>query len=512
MSRINSNVQSMIAQRVLTGNNNALNSALERLSTGVKLVRGKDDPAGLIASENLRAEQKALGQALANADRADQVMNIAEGGLQELSGLLTELQGILTATASDAGLSQEEKDANQLQIDSILGTIDRISNATNFQGIKLLNGNFDFTTSGRNTANVSSMRINGAKFSGASMGVNVAVTQSAQRGGLFLSLGTSNLDLSSATAQLKFEVGGKSGTREFTFASGTSLTQIRDVVNQFTDVTGVSATVSGTGVRLVSEGFGSKEIVSVRSIDDGGLTPGAGGTGIYGMQATNFGAAQTTQIADFADGASMIRDTGRDVQGTINGAAATGIGLALSLSTDFLDVSVGLSVAQAQTIGNVDGAAGAGTPAFSILDGGANFQLSSRVDMNGKVSLGIAEMSTSKLGSVAQGFLNSLASGQVNNAASGDIQQAQDVVNEAIRQVSSVRGRLGAFQKNVVGATIRSLNINLENTTAAQSIVRDADFAVETANLTRQQILVSASTNVLSLANSQPQSALQLLG
>jgi flagellin len=208
----------------------------------------------------------------------------------------------------------------------------------------------------------------------------------------------------------------------------------------------------------------------------------------------------------------MIRDTGRDVQGTINGAAATGIGLALSLSTDFLDVSVGLSVAQAQTIGNVDGAAGAGTPAFSILDGGANFQLSSRVDMNGKVSLGIAEMSTSKLGSVAQGFLNSLASGQVNNAASGDIQQAQDVVNEAIRQVSSVRGRLGAFQKNVVGATIRSLNINLENTTAAQSSVRDADFAVETANLTRQQILVSASTNVLSLANSQPQSALQLLG
>lgn len=512
MSRINSNVQSMIAQRVLIGNNKALNTALERLSTGVKLVRGKDDPAGLISSENLRAEAKGLGQALANADRVDQVMNIAEGGLQEVSGLLIELQGILTATASDAGLSQEEKEANQLQIDSILGTIDRISNATNFQGIKLLNGNFDFTTSGRNDANVLSMRINGAKFSGASVAVNVAVTQSAQRGGLFLSLGASTLGLSSATAQLKLEVAGKSGTRELTFANGTTLNQIRDVVNQFTDVTGVSATVSGTGVRLVSEGYGAKDFVSVRSIDDGGLTPGAGGTGIYGMQANNFGAAQTSQIADFADGASAIRDVGRDVQGTINGVIAAGIGQSLSISTDFLDVSVWLSVAQAQTLGNVNGEGGAGTPAFSILDGGANFMLASRVDMSGKVSLGIAEMSTSRIGSVAQGFLNSLGSGKTNNVVTGDLQQAQNVVSEAIKQMSSVRGRLGAFQKNVVGATIRSLNINLENTTAAHSSVRDADFAVESANLTRQQILVSASTNVLSLANSQPQSALQLLG
>ena len=71
---------------------------------------------------------------------------------------------------------------------------------------------------------------------------------------------------------------------------------------------------------------------------------------------------------------------------------------------------------------------------------------------------------------------------------------------------------MGAFQKNVVGATIRILGVNIENTAAAQSVIRDADFAAETANLTRSQILVSASTNILSLANSQPQSALQLLG
>src|SRR6185295_13577951 len=122
MSRINTNIQSMIAQRVLGQNNKSLNQSLERLSTGYKINRGKDDPAGLIASENLRSELKSTNAALSNAERADQVVNIAEGGLQEGSNLLTELQGLITNSASNAGLASSEKAANQLQIDSILQT------------------------------------------------------------------------------------------------------------------------------------------------------------------------------------------------------------------------------------------------------------------------------------------------------------------------------------------------------------------------------------------------------
>ncbi|RMD64654.1 MAG: flagellin, partial [Planctomycetota bacterium] len=138
MSRINTNVQSLIAQRVLNQNNRSLSTSLERLSTGLRINRGADDPAGLIASENLRAEKSALSSAISNTERAEQVINIAEGGLQEVSGLLNELQGLVTATANDAGLSSEEKKANQLQIDSILQTIDRLANSTSFQGTKLL--------------------------------------------------------------------------------------------------------------------------------------------------------------------------------------------------------------------------------------------------------------------------------------------------------------------------------------------------------------------------------------
>ena len=147
MSRINTNVQSLIAQRVLGNNNKGLGTSLERLSTGLRINRGKDDPAGLIASESLRSEIKSINMAIGNSERADQVVNIAECGLQEISGLLTELQGLLTGTASKAGLSASEKKANQLQIDSILQTIDRVASSTSFQGIKLLNGNFDFKVS-----------------------------------------------------------------------------------------------------------------------------------------------------------------------------------------------------------------------------------------------------------------------------------------------------------------------------------------------------------------------------
>ena len=105
-----------------------------------------------------------------------------------------------------------------------------------------------------------------------------------------------------------------------------------------------------------------------------------------------------------------------------------------------------------------------------------------------------------------------IASSKGNNVVDGDLGGAQKIVDDAINQVSSLRGRLGAFQKNTIGATIRSLGVALENTSAAESAIRDTDFASETAALTRSQILVQSSTQILGIANSQPQNALALLG
>src|SRR3954449_2534619 len=177
MSRINTNVSSLIAQRVLSKNNNALNQSLQRLSTGLRINSGADDPAGLIASENLKAEQAGITQAIDNAGRASNIIGTAEGGLSEVSNLLTQLQSLVSQSSNSGGLSKEEIDANQLQVDSILSTVNRIAQSTAFQGTKLLNGNYNYSTSGVTSTTVDNVRVNAARIpDGATVSVVVQVT------------------------------------------------------------------------------------------------------------------------------------------------------------------------------------------------------------------------------------------------------------------------------------------------------------------------------------------------
>jgi len=508
MSRINSNIPSLIAQRVLNQNNSNLNTSLQRLSTGLRINRGKDDPAGLIASENLRSEISSINAALTNSQRADQVVNIAEGGLQEVSGLLTELQGLLTTSANNAGLSSEEKEANQLQIDSILQTIDRVASSTSFQGTKLLNGNFDYRTSSV-SANITDFKINGAKFTGDSLNVDVVVTQSAQQGKLFLDFGGSAIDTGGATSSFTIEITGALGSRELSFNSGTTNASIATAINTFKDVTGVTAEANGSGVALASNQYGSNQFTTVKIINEGSI---AGG-GIFGYTSDDADVANTTATAAFSSNTASegVRDEGQDLGANINGLAATASGRTIRVNSDTLNIELTLGETAAQALG--------ATSALNITGGGADFQLASNVDIAGKVSLGIAEVASRKIGKTEDldnlgTYFNlaDLGSGKGLNVVDGNIEQAQSVVNAAISQVSSLRGRLGAFQKNVVGATARSLGVALENTTAADSAIRDADFAAETAALTRSQILSAAAINSLGLANQQPQSVLQLLG
>ncbi len=498
MSRINTNVNSLIAQRILGQQNGSLNKSLERLSTGLRINRGADDPAGLIASENLRSEKSAITAAIGNAERADQVINIAEGGLQEINSLLLEVQSLVGESANNAGLSREEREANQLQIDSILQTIDRIAAATSFQGTKLLNGTYDFTISGQATT-VNSFSINAAKLShNEHRDVEVVVTASAQHAGLFLSTNGA-LDLTNASSAFTFEIAGSKGSREFSFASGTTLASIADAINTFKEVTGVSAATSGTGLIIKSTEFGSEEFVSFDIVNQGGQA-GA----VHVLSSIDEDVARTAGATSFANVSNPIRDAGQDVGAIINGIAATSKGRTARIATDFLDLEIELTEAGATAQATIS--------AFTITGGGARFNLGPQVNIANQVSVGISNVATRRLGDSDVAFLSDLGSGASANLVDGDLETAQEVVNLAIKQVSNLRGRLGAFQKNVIGATIRSLGVALENTSAAESSIRDTDFASETAELTRSQILVNASTNVLSIANSQPQSVLALLG
>ncbi len=513
MSRINTNIASQIGQRVLGQNIKALNTSLERLSTGLRINRGKDDPAGLIASQNLAAERAAINTAIGNSERADQLVNIAEGGLDEVSSLLGELQSLVTQTANDSGLSVEEKQANQLQVDSILQTIDRIASSTSFQGLKLLNGGLDFDTTNVH-ANVNSYRVNSAKLTfGGSRDVDIVVTGSAQVAGFFLSFGGTSVDLSAADELFIVEVAGARGARELSFASGTTIADIVAAINSFTDVTGVEAAASGTGARLISDKFGSSEFVSVRVIEDGSINTAVAQAGLYLLGAADTDVAQTSGQTLFSAADNEVTDEGQDVAATINGIVATTAGTKARINTDFLDVEINLetgtsSGAEAQRLGAI--------LAFNIADGGAEFQLGGRVDISNKVSIGIQNVAARTVGRFEDGattyFVADLGAGRALNLVDGDIDNAQNVVEASIREVGSLRGRLGAFQKNNIGATIRSLGVAAENTAAAQSVIRDADFASETAALTRNQILVSSASQILTLANAQPQAVLQLLG
>ena len=193
----------------------------------------------------------------------------------------------------------------------------------------------------------------------------------------------------------------------------------------------------------------------------------------------------------------------------INGINATTNGKSARINTDFLDVELELNDTGATNLAELT--------AFHITGGGAKFNLGPSVNITNQVSLGIENVAARHLGRNTDDSgtiynLDDLGAGKGLNVVDGNLEEAQKVVDAAIAQISGLRGRIGAFQKNIVGATIRSLGIALENTSAAESSIRDTDFATETAELTRSQILVNASTNVLGIANSQPQAVLSLLG
>ena len=466
MSRINTNVTSLIAQRVLRRNNTAMATSLERLSTGLKINKGADNPAGLIASENLRAEKAGIVQAIKNAERASNVIGTAEGGLSEVSSLLTELQSLVNEAASTGGLSNEEVEANQLQVDSILNTINRIAQSTSFQGLKLLDGNMAYTNSGVSATNFANVNINAAKLvEGAAMNVVVAVTQSAQTA----TIGYTGGALGAANA-VTVELTGNKGTQQISFAGGTTVAQMVTAINAIKDSTGVSAVASGADLGLYSQAYGSSQFVRL-----------------------------TTISGTFAPTAA--EDDGRDAAVTVNGAASEANGLAVSFRSGNLDLSFEIQSAF-NTVGNDD---------FYVTGGGATFSLGSKVRETDKESIGIQSVTTGSLGNSTDGYLSSLGTGKTNDLNSGNLVTAQRIIDASIKQVSQLRGRLGAFTRFTIGSTISSLGIALENASAAESAIRDTDFAEETANLTRAQILSQASTTVLAQANATPQNALALL-
>jgi flagellin len=466
MSIINTNVSSLIAQQSLAQNNTSLNQSLERLSTGLRINSGADDPAGLIASENLQDQQVGIQTAISNANRAGNIIGTAEGGLNEVSSLLTQLQGLIGQAANTGGLSSDEVAADQLQVDSILSTINRIAGSTTFEGNQLLNGNLDYTTSGVSASKLTDVAINSALIpDGSKVGVAIQVVSSGRTAAITYTGGT----VTGSTVTL--QVTGNTGTQQLSFASGSTISSIATAINGVKTSTGLSAQISGSDLRINSTQYGSTQFVSVSAV-----------TGTF-------------------TGLSANKALGTDAAVTINGANAEVSGLSVSYQASNLDISLNLT----KTFDKP------GSSTFYITGGGATFAVGSQVSDTDNASIGIQSVSTNNLGDSTDGYLDTLQSGGTNDLSSGNLVVAQRILDSAINQVSSLRGRLGAFQDFTVGSTVSSLGVAYENASAAEAAITDTNFAAETSNLTRDQILSQAATTVLAQANATPEEALTLL-
>lgn len=486
MTRINTNIPALQAQRQLAVSSRALQISLQRLSSGLRINRGADDPAGLIVSTRLRTEITAVSQAIRNSERAINVIATAEGALSEIQRLLIDIRDLTIEAANTGAFSDDEVRANQLQVDSAIESISRIANTTNFAGRKLINGSLDFITSGVNTTQLDVVNIFRAKFgSNPFIGVNVSILQSAEQAMLQFRASAIN------TGPVTLELAGTEGVITLTLTSGSAASAIIAAVNNQTDASGIEAVLinnanANSGVVFRSIGFGSDEFVSVSIIND----PTGDGEFI-------------NSLFD-VDGNSLKRDTGQDVVALINGTQTLGEGLKAILNTTLLTLDLTLSPTFAQQTTSA--------AAFAITGGGSLFQLGPQVDTNQQEIIGIQSVSATRLGDPLVGFLSELVTGGSKSLVNGAFREASDVLDTALNQISILRGRLGALERNMLDSNIRQLQITFENLTASESVIRDTDFAVETTELTRAQILQAVGTSILALANTSNQNVLALLG
>ncbi len=237
MTRINTNVSSLRGLRNLNQANDQLNTSLTRLSTGLKINSGKDNPSGLIASETLRSQVSSIEQSIKNSSRANNVIATADAALGEVNNLLNQIRGLIQESLNSGALSQSEIEANQLQIDAALSAINRISANTSFAGDKLIDGSKAFVTQMTNSdaSKLSDFQINEAVFGNSStIQIEAAITKQAEKA----ELRYANGNMSGAAT---IELSGSKGSQVVFLGAASTSADIKNAINAASDTTGVNA-------------------------------------------------------------------------------------------------------------------------------------------------------------------------------------------------------------------------------------------------------------------------------
>ena len=512
---VNTNIASLNAQRNLGTSSNALATSLQRLSTGSRINSAKDDAAGLQISNRLTSQINGLEVAVKNANDGISIAQTAEGALQQSTDILQRMRDLSLQSANGSNSASERKALND-EVNQLKSELTRIAETTTFGGRNILDGSFgstafqvgahanqtiSVTLTDASSDRLGSYRAGGANTTNANDGANKAMSAADLSGGAAKDVFTAG----------SVDVKGSLGTKSFAVAVNDSAASIAKKVNMASQDTGVSASAK-TGIQIDSVA---------------GLGLAAGDTLKFKIGAEGVGATEVTvtSAGDKATDLEALRDainadTGRnglsasiDTQGSLNIASETGNNIVIS---EF--VSTGATPKDMDV--KIQGADGTYAAGPKLLAAGAPADAGKAMRAVGNLSFDSAsvfslEKSASSTAVIAEfagaatGTLRTVDSLDVLTAAGA--QSAVSIIDGALQNIDSQRAQLGAVQ-NRFENTIANLQSIGENVSAARGRIQDTDFAAETANLSKNQILQQAGTAILAQANQLPQSVLSLLG
>jgi flagellin len=484
---IANNVSSLVAQGNFANASSMLSTTLQRLSSGLKINSGADGPAALVISEQQRAQIAGLNTALDNTAKAITVVQTGEGALNEVNSLLSKARSLALDAANSGVNDQNALNADQAELSNILSTIDNIANTTQFGTKKLLNGSAgiavtqspaNYTVTGTGATLGGSYTLSG--FTAAVKANSLAGTAFATAGGV-IAADAGNLTINGVNIALDQ-------------TNANSLAAATQTINGYSSQTGVTAVNNGGKLQLVSNSFGSAGNFTA-TFASANLATDVGFAGASIITSSNtLGTAASNAAGTLTDGGGNTF-TGVANGNTLNFNSGNATGLSITFGASGTTSTVGAN-------GDV----------VSIQNNSLVFQIGANASQTATVAFNNAQ--SSAIGQNASGLVNnsftSLSTIKINTTPS-DAQDAIRVIDKAIQDVTNQRGTLGAFQAITLVSTTNNLHTMLQNTTAAESTVRDTDFAAETANLAKYQVLTQAGAAVLSSSNQTSQLVLSLL-
>ena len=494
---VRSNIMALNTNRQLGMNNSQVSKSLEKLSSGYKINRAGDDASGLAISEKMKAQIKGLETASTNSQDGISLVQTAEGALTEVHDMLNRMVELAGKAANGTIDSETDRAALQDEMNSLLDEIDRIAESTDFNGIKLLNG--DLAT---NTVKLGNIKLGNGTASTTEAATAATTTQTIAAGAADKA---SKLTVEYTDANGKLQ----SVTVDYTSkdAANNNATAMRDALKANSEL---SALFDIGGDGSANTTFTAK-------------TTGEGGAKITGMSTTDATGTAIDKLA-FKDGTDAYEKVTGGANGIKAGDKVTVNGTVYEFVANAGD-KVTTEGAVAVLVGADNNASAANLNKALESEGvtvekatndllfkpmsngkGLSLQIGATGDAYNKVTINVGNMSSKGLGIDNLRNIGIMS----QDAASAALDQIKNGADSAINTVSSVRAELGAMQ-NRLEHTINNLDVAAENMQSANSQIRDTDMAKEMMEYTKKNVLTQAAQAMLAQANQQPQSILQLL-